>query len=92
MSTGPYEGVVRGDTIVLLEDDLKLADGTKVLVTPIAADVGSAAAALEAILSEPHVTAADVEHLQAVIDASSRPMAPLDPFSTDTEATNQSNG
>ncbi|MCH8044151.1 MAG: hypothetical protein IID44_10590 [Planctomycetes bacterium] len=80
MSIGPYEGVVRGDAIVLLQGDLKLAEGTKVLITPVGAEVGSQQAVLAAISGEPHVRASDVELMQSMIDQASRPLAAIEPF------------
>ena len=92
MSTGPYEGVVRGETIVLLEGDLKLADGTKVLVTPVATEVGSQQAVLAAVLGEPHVRASDVQLMQSMIDQASRPLAALEPFPDTPDTPTSPNG
>jgi hypothetical protein len=92
VSTGPYEGVVRGETIVLLEGDLRLAEGTKVLVTPVATEVGSQQALLAAVLGEPHVRVRDVQEMQSLIDEASRPLAAIEPFSDTPNTPSSPNG
>ena len=92
LSAGSYEGIVRDRTIVLLNNDIDLADGTKVLVTPVASDVGSQQAVLAAISGEPHVRASDVQLMQSMIDQASRPLAALEPFPNTPDTPTSPNG
>jgi hypothetical protein len=59
-----YRGIVKGQTIILTEGAVPLADGTPVLVTPLAAEAGTPAALLAALAAEPHLTAEDLEELE----------------------------
>ena len=66
MPSGSYRGVVRQGTVVLLEEML-LAEGTEVLVTPLSHQPGTAAAVLAAVNASPHVPSAWVDELEKVI-------------------------
>ncbi len=76
-----YRGVVRGGRIVLLEEDTPLAEGTEVLVTPVAGTRGSAAAVLAALATSPPVPAGWVDELEQLIAQGRRPPMHQDPFS-----------
>lgn len=73
MASGTYRGVVRGGAIVLLESGASLVDGTEVLVTPLAPELGSPAAVLAAIAAAPHVPSAWVDELEQLIAEGHRP-------------------
>jgi hypothetical protein len=63
-----YRGVVRGGTIVLMEKDTPLAEGTEVLVTPVVFMRGSSAAILAALGASPQIPTGwvgELEHLTA---------------------------
>jgi hypothetical protein len=80
MTTGPYRGVVRGGMVVLLEKESPLAEGTEVLVTPVAPTPGTAAAVLAAVAAPPHVPGEWVDELERLISAGRRPPTRHDPF------------
>src|SRR5262245_60509921 len=63
MTGRSYRGVVRGGTVVLLENGAPLSEGTEVLVTPVASAPGTAAAVLAAVEAPPHVPAEWVDEL-----------------------------
>jgi hypothetical protein len=67
MTNGAYRGVVRGGTVVLLDEKAPLSEGTEVLVTPVSGTPGSAAAVLAAVESSPHVPAGWVDELEQLI-------------------------
>lgn len=81
MNTPTYHGVVRGQTVVLLETPVPFADGTRVLVTPLVPEPGTPAALLAAMEAEPHLSPEDVEALERAIAEGQRPSAPVDLFS-----------
>ena len=81
MSTATYKGVIRGQGIVLLEGDVPLPDGTKVLVTPLIPQPGTAEAVLAAVNTPPFVTKEDVEELEKAIAQGKKPLVFFDPFS-----------
>ena len=76
MSTTTYRGVVRGNSIVLSDPDLHLADGTVVVVTPLELIPGTGAAILAAVKASPEVTAEDVDELERMMDSEQRPLSP----------------
>jgi hypothetical protein len=80
MATKTFRGVVRNQEIVLEEGSPALPDGTEVLVTPIEPDVGSSAALLAAMDSEPHVPSEWVDELEALIAEGQRPPSFEHPF------------
>ena len=82
-----FRGVMKGQTLVVLETAVPLPDGTPVEVTPLPDDVGSAAAVLAAMAAEPHVTPEDVAELERTIAAGRRPTATLDLFAEDAGET-----
>jgi hypothetical protein len=66
--------------VVLLENDTRLAEGTEVLVTPVAGTRGSAAAVLAALAASPQVPSAWVDELEQLIAQGRRPPMHEDPF------------
>ena len=80
MKQESYRGVVRGQTIVLLEKPVALADGTEVLVMPLPPDPGTPAAVLAAMEAEPHLTQEDFEELEKAIAQGRRGPAPVELF------------
>jgi hypothetical protein len=80
MSNGTYRGVVRGGTVVLLELETPLAEGTEVIVTPIPPAPGTAAAVLAAVEAPPHVPVEWVDELEALIAAGWRAPTHNNPF------------
>ncbi len=51
-----FRGVLKGQTLVVLECPVPLPDGTPVEVTPLNFETGSGAAVMAAMEAEPHVT------------------------------------
>jgi hypothetical protein len=80
MTNETYRGVVRGGMVVLLEEDARLAEGTEVLVIPVAGTPGSAAAVLAAVAASPQVPAAWVDELEQLIAQGRCPPTRKDPF------------
>jgi hypothetical protein len=75
-----YRGVVKGQTIVLLEKPTALADGTEVLVMLLPPEPGTPAAVLAAMEAEPHLSQEDIEELEKAIAQGRRRPAPVEPF------------
>jgi hypothetical protein len=75
-----YRGVVRGGTVVLLDERRALPDGTVVLVTPVEPQPGTAAALIAAMEAGPHVPPDWVEELEQLIEAGQRPPTRENPF------------
>jgi hypothetical protein len=75
-----YRGVMKGQTLVVLEHAAPLPDGTPVEVTPVSLEAGSPTALLAAMEAEPRVTAEDVSQLEKAIAEGRRAPAVLDPF------------
>jgi hypothetical protein len=80
MTSETYRGVVRCGMVVLLETDTRLAEGTEVLVTPVAGTPGSPAAVLAAVAASPQVPAGWVDELEQRIAQGRRPPTRKDPF------------
>ncbi len=80
MPTKSYRGVLCDGTVVL-ESDTQLAEGTEVVVTPVASEPGSSAAVLEALDQAPRVPTGWVDELEELIAEGRRPPARLEPFS-----------
>jgi hypothetical protein len=80
MTSETYRGVVRGGTVVLLDREPPLTDGTEVVVTPVATAPGPPAAVLAAMQAAPHVPAAWVDELEALMAAGRRPPNRNNPF------------
>jgi hypothetical protein len=78
-----FRGVLKGQTLVVLEQAAPLPDGTPVEVTPLRPEAGSAEAVLAAMAAEPHLTAEDVAELDRAIRQGRRPAAAIDPFAED---------
>jgi len=84
MTTVSYRGVVRDGLVVLREGAQPLADGTEVVVTPVADTPGSPAAVLAAVEQAPHVPAEWVDELDRVIAQGRRPATRRSPFADDS--------
>src|SRR5262245_50866643 len=80
MTNGAYRGVVRGGSVVLLDKDTQLTEGTEVFVTPVAGPTGSPAAVLAALATSPPVPAVWVDELERLIAEGRRPPTRNDPF------------
>jgi hypothetical protein len=79
MATNSYRGVVRQGTVLLM-GEAPLADGTEVLVTPLAPIPNTVAAALDAMNGPPHVPSEWVDELERIIEHGHRPPSQDDPF------------
>jgi hypothetical protein len=75
-----YRGVVRGGTVVLLDERTSLPDDTVVLVTPMDPQPGTGAALVAALNAAPRVPAEWVEELERLIEGRQRPPVREDPF------------
>jgi hypothetical protein len=73
-----YRGVVKGQTIELLDQPTALEDGTEVLVMPLPPEPGTPAAGLAAMEAEPHLTQEDIEELEKAIAQGRRRPAPVE--------------
>jgi hypothetical protein len=82
MAARTYRGIVRNQTIVLLDGPPQIREGTEVLVTAIETkpEPGSSAALLAAMDSEPHVPSEWVDELEALIAECQRPPSFEHPF------------
>jgi len=78
-----FRGVLKGQTLVVLERAAPLPDGTLVEVMPLRPEAGSAEAVLAAMTAEPHLTTEDVAELERAIAEGHRPAAAIDPFAED---------
>jgi hypothetical protein len=79
MANETYRGVVRGGVIVLREE-APLAEGTEVLVTPVAGAPGSPATVIAAVETSPQVPGGWVDELERLIAQGRRPPTRPDPF------------
>lgn len=79
MTSETYRGVVHNGMVVL-DKETVLAEGTEVVVTPVMAVPGSAAAILAAMEAAPRVPAEWVDELEQFITQGKRPPARLDLF------------
>jgi hypothetical protein len=75
MTNGPCLGVVRNRAVVFEGGQTPWPEGTPVLVTPIPAEPGTAAALLAASTAEPALEAGDVEELNRAIAEAAAPPA-----------------
>ena len=80
MTKEGYHGVMRSGSIVLLEKNASIPEGTEVLVTPVASTPSSGAAILAALAAAPKVPGEWVDELEQIIAEGRRPPACLDPF------------
>jgi hypothetical protein len=78
-----FRGVMKGQTLVVLDRAAPLPDGTPVEVTPLRAEAGSPEAVLATMQAGPHVTAEDIAELDKAIAAGRRPRATIHPFAED---------
>jgi hypothetical protein len=85
VSDQTFRGVMKGQTLVVLERPAPVPDGTPVEVRPLLYEAGSPEAVLRAMEAEPHVTLQDVGELERAIAQGRRPPATLEPFADDTE-------
>lgn len=76
-----YRGVIHGGTVVLLENNMRLTEGTEVVVTPLSATPGTPVAVLAAVENAPRVPADWVDELERLIASGKRPPTQQDPFS-----------
>ena len=86
MSSTVYGGVVHGG-VVLLDKGRQLAEGTEVVVTPLAGVPGSPAAIIAAMENSPKVPGEWVDELERLIAEGQRP--PASPTSFSDEPSNQ---
>lgn len=82
MTTPTYRGVVHGG-MILLDKEMTLKEGAEVVVTPLVAARGAAAAVLAAMASSPPIAAEWVDELEQVIAEGQRLPASVDPFLED---------
>jgi hypothetical protein len=78
-----FRGVLKGQTLVVLDCAAPLPDGTPMEVTLLRPEIGSAEAVLAAMAAEPHLTTEDIAELERAINQGHRPTAALDPFAED---------
>jgi hypothetical protein len=83
MTERGFRGVMKGQTLVVLDQAVPLPDGTPVEVSPLHIESGSSDAVLAAVSAEPHVTGEDVAELTTAIRAGRRPATKIDPFAED---------
>ncbi len=79
MATATYRGIIRDGKVELLEQ-VTLAAGTEVVVTPSASAAGTSAAVLSALEDSPPVPEEWVDDLDALIAEGRRPANRIDPF------------
>jgi hypothetical protein len=84
MTTGTYRGIVRDGTIILLEKETPLTDGTEVLITPLPGP-GTSAAILAAMEDTPPVPPAWIDELEQLIAAGQHPPSRETPFAPNGE-------
>lgn len=84
MTPPTYHGVVHGGLIVLDDEDV-LSEGTEVLVTPVIAERGTAAALLAAMAAAPRVPVEWVDELEEIIEQGRRPPSRPLLFSDDSD-------
>jgi hypothetical protein len=63
MTYKAYRGVMRGGTVVFLEQTSPLPEGTEVLITPVTAKAGSPAGVLAVLEASPQVPSVWVDEL-----------------------------
>jgi hypothetical protein len=85
MASVSYRGVVHDGIVVLREGAEPLAEGTEVLVTPVAGRPGSPAAVLEALNNAPPVPREWVDELEQLIASGRRLPSRPEPFADDNE-------
>jgi hypothetical protein len=78
MNQQSFRGVMKGQSLVILETPVPLPDGTPVQVTSVASEVRSAAAVLAAMDAEPHLSPDDVAELEEAIASRRRPRVTLE--------------
>ncbi|HKI34509.1 MAG TPA: hypothetical protein VKA46_21820 [Gemmataceae bacterium] len=67
MDRQTYRGVIRGGTVVIVEEPVPLTDGTPVLVTQDPEPPGSPAAVIRAVMSGPPLPKGWVDELERLI-------------------------
>ncbi len=83
MTHETFRGVLKGQTLVVLDCTAPLPDGTPMEVTVLRPETGSAEAVLAAMAAEPHLTVEDIAELERAINQEHRPAAAIDPFADD---------
>lgn len=81
MMSQTFRGVMKGRTLVVLDQAAPLPDGTPVAVTPLPDEAGSPAALLAAMAAPPQLSAEDVAELDQAIAQGQRPGKPPPPCS-----------
>ena len=86
MPNRTFRGVLKEQTLVILDEAAPLPDGTLVEVRPLPAfEPGSPSAIIAAMEAEPHLSAEDVAELETAIAEGRRPPATIDPFGADAQ-------
>ena len=80
MNSQIFRGVLKGQTVVVLDKPAPLPDGTPVTVTPLCVEAGTPAAVLAAMEAEPHLSREDIGELEKAIEAGRRPPTTINPF------------
>jgi hypothetical protein len=80
-----FRGVLKDQTLVILDCAAPLPDGTPMEVTLLRPEAGSAEAVLAAMAAEPHLTTEDIAELERAINQGLRPAAAIDPFAEDVK-------
>jgi hypothetical protein len=80
-----FRGVLKGQTLVVLDCAAPLPDGTPMEVTLLRPETGSAEAVLTAMAAEPYLTGEDIAELERAIYQGHRPAAAIDPFAEDVK-------
>ncbi len=80
MNQAVWKGIVKGKKIILNDQEVRLPDGTEVLVTPLTAAKGSPEAILAAMDAPPHLKPQDVEELRRLIEGGKRPVRFVNPL------------
>jgi hypothetical protein len=80
-----FRGVMKGQTLVVLDQAVPFPDGTPVQVTALGLEAGDPTAVLAAMEAEPRVTQEDVADLERAIAEGQRPPAMLDPFAEERQ-------
>jgi hypothetical protein len=79
MHQSSCSGVVRNGSVIL-EDDVQLAEGTRVIVTPVDPALGSPRAVLAAASAPPHLDPKDVAEFERLIESGKRPLSRRNPL------------
>jgi hypothetical protein len=75
-----FRGVMKDETLVVLDRPAPLPVGTPVEVRALSLEAGSPEALLAAMEAAPHISAEDVAELEKAIAEGDRPPSRIDPF------------